>query len=241
MNIYTKNYNILYNMIDCSNRISIVSILNILEDSAVNHSKKVGFGLEDFAKVNLTWVLLSWDIEIKRLPTQGETILVKTYPSNVDRFFVLRNFYVYDENDNEIISAKTNWILIDLIKRRPSKIPNDLIEKYKMETNKMVITKDIIPKDTVFNQNEEFVVRRADIDTNNHVNNSKYIEWMFELLPEEFYKKTLTRFIVEYKKETYYKEKIFTTISNAYENNSVFYHKVSSENQDLVLAKSFFQ
>ena len=36
---------------------------------------------------------------------------------------------------------------------------------------------------------KEFQVRRSDIDTNDHINNTKYVEWVLEAIPQDVYDK----------------------------------------------------
>ena len=52
---------------------------------------------------------------------------------------------------------------------------------------------------------QKFLVRRSDIDTNGHVNNSNYLQWMLEVVPEDIYQNDhLASLEIQYKKETTY-------------------------------------
>jgi len=49
---------------------------------------------------------------------------------------------------------------------------------------------------------KDFSVRRSDIDTNNHVNNKRYINWILETLPQNIYDNYMMESLdILYKKE----------------------------------------
>jgi acyl-ACP thioesterase len=52
---------------------------------------------------------------------------------------------------------------------------------------------------------KSFSVNRYDIDSNNHVNNVRYMQWLMESIPDEFYNKAR----IEYIQGTFLKETVY--------------------------------
>lgn len=115
----------------------------------------------------------------------------------------MRNYWVEDENGEEIAAIYSLWTLIDLKKRR-------IIKPEKAG----IILPEIVPyKYTINNYNEIFndvelsyvmnrTVLYSDIDVNQHLNNSRYFEWAFDAIPVEFFKDIYFKEIsVVFKKE----------------------------------------
>ncbi|MEQ8197721.1 MAG: thioesterase family protein [Clostridiaceae bacterium] len=76
--------------------------------------------------------------------------------------------------------------LIDINRRRPARIPEEEYEAYGCKGD----IEDSIPMNEPEKLIEpeyvkEFYIRHSDIDFNRHVNNSRYVEWALEAVPEK--------------------------------------------------------
>ena len=104
----------------------------------------------------------------------------------VDYFKIIANSnvsskWVEDENGDEIASVYSLWTLIDLEKRRITKpdkagiiMPEIKSYDYTIEEYHEIIKE--LPLDYVM----ERQVLYSDVDVNQHMNNSRYIEWAFD-------------------------------------------------------------
>ena len=70
------------------------------------------------------------ELVINRAPTFKEKIYVKTFPLGSRRYFASREFEVFDERGNEIAYAYGLYFLIDTEKRKPVKIPENIMTCY---------------------------------------------------------------------------------------------------------------
>ena len=110
-----------------------------------------------------------------------------------------RNFILEDKEGNILAWANSLWIYMDLEKGRPTKPSKEDIAKYGSTEpleREFAPRKIEVPVDG-FSVAEPVKVMKYHIDTNAHVNNSRYIELACEALPEDFEVKKLR---VEYKK-----------------------------------------
>ncbi|MCS4472901.1 thioesterase [Clostridium botulinum] len=131
-------------------------------------------------------------------------------------------------------------VLIDINKRKPIKVTEDMEKAYGLSGTKeepFKIDKIKFPEE--FHYNNKFKVRYSDIDTNLHVNNVKYISWAIETIPFDIVLNyTLKNFIITYEKEVKYGNDINVYSEMVHNNNNeiVFVHKVENEEGKRVTA-----
>lgn len=242
MNKYGKNFEIYYYDVDKFNRITPLSILNYLEETAISHSWSVGLGCEELYEKGYAWVLSKWHVEIERYPSFKDKIYVETWASSFDRYFANRWFTIKDEKGNIIIRAASQWILIDIDKRKAVKIPKEISDCYgvvdEIATDESFMNFEKVEIDE---NKRKYEIRRSDIDTNGHVNNKKYIEWIIETIPDEVYESYyLSSFDVLYKKETSYGHSIYSTYMEVKKDeHSVQYHHLIRSEDDTELARIY--
>ncbi len=210
MKEFTKNYEIHYYEVDSKLRCKLSSIIDFICDVGTQQSESVGGGIDYCAKNNCAWVFYKYDIKMKRYPMFGETISITTKPVGFKKFYGLRRYIIKDEKSNVIGEALALFFLIDIEKRRPMRIQKEQYDFYGVDGD---INYDVSMEKLERIDGEdycvEFNIRYSDIDSNNHVNNVKYIEWAIEAVPAEIVKDyTIKRIKVTFEKESKYGEKI---------------------------------
>ena len=173
------------------------ALLNYLQDSSTLHSEELGESGPEMFKKNMAWVLSFWQICIDELPKSSEDICVKTWPYQTKGLFGLRNFCVENEAGERIVKANSIWVLIDPRTGRPIRIPEDVSSHYPDEPKlEMDYCDRKITLPESYEEKESIVVPKYFIDTNNHVNNAKYVMIAEQYLPDDFETKEIR---VEYK------------------------------------------
>lgn len=206
-----------------SNKLTNKGLLGFLEDIAGMHSNQVGFGLNSIDKTGLTWVLLNWKIRVFSRPLYGESISIKTWARNSVKFYTFRDFEVYNENGDLVAIATSKWVLMDAKTMRLTKISDEMISKYDPELacvfeSEPEINKLNIPEE--YSTVLSYTIQRKDIDINRHVHNTYYLDFAYELLPEDIYENSnLDNFEILYKKETKLGETLkcfYTKVENSH-------------------------
>lgn len=203
---------------DMSGKLSLPMILNLAVLSSKKQSDHLGVGQEEHLSRGLGWVILQYDVHIKRRPTVNEVIRIETQASQYNPFFVHRPFVFFDEQNEEIIRVDSIWAMLDIDNRRMARIPQDIIDKYSAERvkqinhiprpDKITTTDDIIEKN--------YHVRYLDIDTNQHVNNSKYFEWMQDVLDLDYLKHhEITNINIKYENEVRLGQEVISQVAIA--------------------------
>ena len=209
MNTYTTTNYVHYYEINSQRQASPVTVLNYIEESAVRLSEACGYGSGRLMDKGLIWILTYWSVRMNRYPVWMENVLVETRVLKFERFYAFREFTISNENNSTLGSAVSRWILYDIHRNRPVRVPSEIAEAFKVNCGKdnqgnSIILPEVEVAET-YEPGLEFRVRLSDIDTYNHVNNTRYVEWMLEAVPfeihQEFYPASLE---ISYRKETVY-------------------------------------
>lgn len=241
---YKKTFIIPYYEADKNKKATPLSILAYLGETSGAHTDAIGYNVETLKELNYGWMLNRWRVKIDRYPEVGEKIGIETWSSNIDRFYANREFIIYDDKNIEICRASTVWIFIDMVRKRPIRIPLDFIQAVKPIEQRNFREFYDFKKEVDLEDFIDFRVRRTDIDYNNHVNNIKYLSWMLETIPCHVYENyILKEFEILYKKESIYGNTILSGIHeiNNLEDEHHYFHgiidKDSGENHAMGLTK----
>lgn len=188
--IVKNEYKIKISEINKDNEATNKAILGYLEDTAGKHSSIVGCGILDVPKTNLTWLLLEWKLQVIKRPKYAEKIRVETWSKKSIKCYAYRDFKIFDEKENVIALATSKWVLIDAKKGKIVRIESDFHQKFDPEPEKSAFKNEEFSKIHIpeeYKNEIEYVVRRSDIDVNNHMHNLNYLELAYEILPKEIY------------------------------------------------------
>ncbi|AHF07154.1 acyl-[acyl-carrier-protein] thioesterase [Desulfitobacterium metallireducens] len=211
MKKFQKEFEVHYYEVDFYQELTPLALLNFLEETAIAHSEAVGYGVTRLKEKGYGWVLSQWQIEMDQYPHYGEKVKIQTWPSHFQRFYGDREFLVLNSQDKVIARASSLWIFLNLEKRRPTRIPQEVSDAYHIFPDKALSFPfpELKMSQTREKKRSKFMIRRSDIDTNDHVNNAKYIEWVLETIPEEVYRTyRISSLEVVYKKESTYGQMI---------------------------------
>lgn len=206
------------------------NILKYFGETSASHTDQSTSKKEETSKSNYGWMLYRWKVKIDKYPKAKEKIHIDTWASKVDRFYAYREFTILNEDEEILGIASTVWIFVDMEKKRPIRIPDKFIENIDIISesnfNEFEDFKGKIETDSYI----EFMVRRSDIDYNNHVNNAKYLSWILESIPDDIFENyMLYEFEIIYKREIKYGDIILSkNKEDEVKNKEVsFIHKIS--------------
>ena len=208
---FEKNYDVLYYDSDINNNIKMVSLMKIFGDISSIHEELIALeGIKYLKDNNLSWIIYSYSIDIKRPILYKSKIKVETYLDGIKKFYACRVYKVYDENNMLLAEGRIIFLLIDLERRRAVRIPKKYCELINMSDNGEVELKSTKIEKLIREDLESTIfVRRSDIDFNKHVNNTKYLEWTMECTPECILDEySLVSAKIKYEKEVILKDEV---------------------------------
>ncbi len=244
-NYFDKQFELRYFEMNKFGEASSSTILTLLEETAADHCHSINHSLYDLEKQNIGWVLLSGVMEMFQYPKYKEKITIRTWLSSYSTVKGIRENIIYNEIGKIIGKAKGLWVFFDIQRRRPIQIFDAIKEKwsfYKEECMNHDITKKIEPVDSL-KPIKEFNINRFDVDTNQHVNNIRYLQWLMESVSEDiidnFYLHSIDgRFIAE----AQLGDTIMSFTERDIQENSYFHTiKTQSNNKVCAVAKTLWK
>lgn len=202
--IYSRDYLVHYYEINKKRRLTIPTLLHYFEDIAILNSGACGFPLDYYDATNTGFMLMKWDITLRRWPKFNELIKLNTQPTSFKRFLANREYDIVGQDGEKIIETKSLWLFADTKTRRPVRVPNEILTGFNIapEAEKLFVILDDLQAVTSGSYTRKIMTQAYDIDTNDHVNNVRYVEWALGSLPVEHLQNySAQRIIVNYKKE----------------------------------------
>ncbi|HEY7723764.1 MAG TPA: acyl-ACP thioesterase domain-containing protein [Anaeromyxobacteraceae bacterium] len=161
------------------------SLAGYLQESASRHAEALGVGEPALRARGLAWVLWRQRIEVLRLPCRGEELAVETWPSGVERLAAQRDFRVTAAGGDELVRARTAWLVMDLASRRPVRPDRALEGRLREPASHVLEWAGDLPDLPAASLERRFAVRFADLDANLHVNNTTYLAWALEAVSQD--------------------------------------------------------
>lgn len=184
----TRQFSVAIDELDMYDRLKISAIMQYFQDMAAAHAEIIGVGYEHMRSKNLMWVLSRLKAEIKRFPRFDEKISALTYPKKPGLADADRDYYIYGEDGETIITGTSKWCVLDIESRRIKRCA----PLFAFTDNRFM------PKDSVrggcppipategeFSVVESDRVRYTDMDRNGHMNNARYGDIIMDAFPPE--------------------------------------------------------
>ncbi len=195
--MYTYKRRVAYSETSEEGYADIAQIADYFQDTSSFQSDMLGVGIDYLNELNVTWIMASWQIVVKRYPKYGEEIVIGTWPYNFDTGFGYRNFSLHSASGEELAVANSVWLLISRESGHPVRLMPEITGHYDVEPKADM---EYAPRKISFREQgdemESIRVPRAYLDTNRHMNNAQYIRMLLEYIPEEFH---IGQVRVEYK------------------------------------------
>ncbi len=206
---------------NAAGELKFVSAVDMMQDcSQMWMESEPVFG-RYFREHTITQVLVSRQIDVNRMPRYGEKLLVQTSVYECRSCHGFRNTVIYDEAHRPCLTSWSTGAFVSLDTEQMAKIPQDILDqmvidpKAEMEyLGRKITLPEGLPG--VTGRKEAVAVKRHDIDFNRHMNNARYVQIAFELLPEHF---TIERFRIEYKTPVKYGDILHPTVIAPAEQN----------------------
>lgn len=183
--MYTFESRVRFSEIDHTEAMTLPSLVNYFQDCSTFQSEDIGLGIDYLKKRRKAWILSSWQIVVNRYPKMGERIWTSTWATGFDGLYGTRNFQMKDADSEVAAYANSIWVFMDEAKGRPARPGVEDIQAYGIDEPiemEYAPRKIALPKE--LSEQDEFPVRRYQIDTNEHVNNCQYLQMAVEVMPE---------------------------------------------------------
>lgn len=173
--------------VDLRKNLTPASFFRILQETAGEHHVATrNTSILDSYLQGYSWILVRAKYHFSRLPQYQEKIVIRTWLSDIQKIKAVREYEVYDENQQLIGSAKKLWAFFSVEKLRPAAIPEEVFRGWPThKSTTLEFSRKFSTKLEEVDYEVKLKVRRSDLDYNQHVNNIFYVQWLREVLPVE--------------------------------------------------------
>lgn len=173
--------------VDCTGKLRLSSLFNYFQETAGTHATNLGVGYDVLQKSGLFWVLSRALVRIRELPAWGKRVWVQTWPTGHEGLLFMRDLRIRDERNATLVEAVTAWILLDGAMYKPQPpgmLPVPLPPMDSTHLIEQPLKKINAPP--ALRAAYERTVLLGDLDVNDHVNNARYVEWLFDCYDATF-------------------------------------------------------
>lgn len=224
------------------------NLCEYLQEAAGRHAALLGVSIERLQAEGLSWVLARLRLELGDLPPVSSPFTVETWPVAVEGLQFRRDFIARDSLGRIFARASSQWVIVSLTTRKIVRIPA-FVSGIALDSTTTALEDRRVRLREIPAGSEAcgFTARLADIDRNRHVNNTRYIEWLQESVPENIRATArLAELDLAFRAESYMGERIFVrTVPDAGESldsGKLFWHSIIRERdtRELVRARSIW-
>lgn len=147
------------------------------------------------------WILVRYNIEVKKMIAMGERIKISTYQSSYSKYVCIRDYIVQDESGTILMFAQCQWVMRNETNGKICAIPEEyatLCSKREEEGFPILIK----IHEPGYRSDGEFDLhtRFYDYDFNGHVNNSVYFSYILnEQFPIDLHRYRIRNIDINYK------------------------------------------
>lgn len=184
--VYKESFRVSASDVDRFGRLRPSRLLCFAQEVAGTHFNRLHVSLTTRDQRELFWAITRHRVQITRLPREGETISVETWPLPNTRVAYPRSTVAYDEKGRELFRSISLWVLMDRESRSlivPDK--SGIAVRGVVRGNELAVPNNLLP--AVLSHHDVHTVRFSELDVNGHANNTRYLDWIEDLLPSAFH------------------------------------------------------
>jgi medium-chain acyl-[acyl-carrier-protein] hydrolase len=224
-------------------KLSLYSLFDYLQDIASDHAVLLSFGRDDLLERNQFWILSRIYAEISELPEWGDRIVVKTWPSGIDKLFALRDYEVSYPDGKTIALATSSWLVLDRTTKRiqrPDHFLGQFNNEHEMDHALPRNAQKLIPAGPEGEITSRFTVKVSDLDINLHTNNARYFKWVNDSYDPDFIMNHVPVYAeINYLAESHFNEEIIIRMSGQKDKNNTSDYSIvrTADNTELCRAR----
>ena len=202
LKLFSKKFTLTPGECNGQQEMSLSFLVGRIIKVASMHADLWGVGYEKMISSRTAWVLSRLSIEMKHFPAINQEYTLETWIEDYNTRFSTRNMAILDNKGEVCGYVRTIWLVLDLDARRTA----NMEELNELRTLVLDRPCPIDPPTRMRIENgqkiDSFAVRYSDIDLNRHVNSARYVEYLLNQYPFEWYDNhRITRFEIAYAHE----------------------------------------
>ncbi len=183
--IFETRFTLEHIHVDCFGYAKPSVLLYMAQEAAGAHCELLNVDRSHLG--NLFWAITRTRVQVTRLPRLGQTVTVKTWPMPTTRVAYPRSVVAYDANGQELFRSISLWVLMDentrsmVLPGRSGVLVDGTLTGLEIAVPHAIAARPMA--NTCRKQ-----VTYSLLDQNGHMNNTRYMDWLDDLLPSGFHK-----------------------------------------------------
>lgn len=190
-------------------------LFHIFENVATDHVESINMGGEEMLKKGYIWVLSKLKYETLGKVSSGKRYSVATYPRPKKSVTFGREYFIYDEDRNVMVTGTSQWCVLNFKSRRIERTDINFEGEFFKDWILECRFDKIHAKEPVLVG--KHIVSEDDLDMNGHVNNCRYVDFVCEATGQ----KAFDKFNIYFVKETMPGDEILLYYENTEEGHTV--------------------
>lgn len=180
--LFSEKFRIISALVNPMGRLGLYGTLNLLQDTSWLHASYVN-AAHNILRKDLLWVFTRQNLKMSEWPRGGEFVTIQTWLRPPSGAFITRNFTILNQDGREIGQCAASFLALEKATRKI--VPaSDLRPWEKIVYDREInVSPEKIPVEGTYEKLTQFKVRNSDLDGYEHVNNTKYAQWILDAIP----------------------------------------------------------
>ena len=203
----SKKFYVGYSDVDSNDKCRLSRILDLCQNIAVIHSDGLGYGTRGMMDRGWAWLVTRMKIRILKYPVADREVEMRTWSRGLKGVTANRGYEMLNDDGEQLLVGDSHWVLFNLEDQKIMRIPEEMeqsyskLDRYVFEGEEESKIKD----NDIIEVEKEFTIGKRDIDTNRHLNNARYFDFVSEVLPDDL---DVKEFDCTFKKQVKYLDKV---------------------------------
>ena len=236
---YLEEAIIPFYMVTEDGSLTLANLVNLVQQVSERQLTGIASQMEMVQRYNIGWVITQSHIDITRMPRAEEHVTLWTEATEYNRLLCYRDYGVLDADGNELVVIHSTWVMMDLNTRKIVPIIDEIVEGYGAQKVTKVKRLPRLPRFSDPDGDRTYWVRYFDIDTNHHVNNVHYFDWMQDALGYDWMRShKLISANIKYEREVEPGTQLLSEYKTSEEDGQIVtYHQVRVGEQSNAIAR----
>lgn len=186
------------------------SILKYQQQSGEEQLLTLGCGYDWLYEKGIAFVVTNMTVNIHRLPKNNDKVTIETWSRGNQRSRFYRSYNWIDENGEIMIESAAVFVMFDIKSRkivRPEAVEFNVPFDFDLDNSAKNPQKIKFPNDLTLNDAGTKTVFYSLIDSNTHLNNSYYVDFITDFVPN-MQNKRIKSFRIDFIGEAIYQDVI---------------------------------
>lgn len=169
---------------DVCDRIRPITILDLFQEAASRHAHENHIGYEDLMPKNIIWVLAASHYILEQPIPLSSEVIVRTWMHPNGYVETIRDFEIVSPHGKRYVRGTSKWCILDfrtkrILPMRQIEVHGEYIQEFAFQHP---LEKISIKDDLIIYKKESYQIKPSDLDHNQHMNNTRYSELLYNLL-----------------------------------------------------------